>query len=199
VEQKRTLILASSSPRRKELLEKIGLRFTVDPSNYPEDLPSGPRAARLSPEGTVKAISIGKAAAIATKYPDAIVIAADTVGVLRNKIIGKPKTAEEARRMLQEMSGRSHLVITGFTILDTASKKMITRTIETRVYFKSLTMEEINNYVKTGEPLDKAGSYAIQGLGALLVEKISGDYYNVMGLPLNALAGSLKGFGIRVL
>jgi septum formation protein len=199
MENQRTIILASASPRRRELLEKIGLKFAVDPSLYPEDVPAGPHSASLSPEGIVKALSMGKAAAVALKHPDAIVIAADTLGVLRGKIIGKPGTAEEARGMLLEMSGKSHRVITGFTILDNATRKMITRTIDTRVYFRRLSLEEINNYVKTGEPLDKAGAYAIQGLGSLIVEKINGDYYNVMGLPLNALAESLKEFGIRII
>lgn len=194
MKQKRTIILASASPRRKELLEKIGLNFTVDPSNYPEDL-----RLDLKPEGMAKALSLEKAWAVSQKYPDAIIISADTLGVLRGKIIGKPQTEEEARAVLLRLSGKSHRVITGFTILDTASKKVKTRTVETRVYFKKLSSREISNYVKTGEPLDKAGAYAIQGLGSAMVEKISGDYYNVMGLPLNALVESLKEFGIDVL
>jgi septum formation protein len=192
--KKRTIILASASPRRKELLEKIGLRFTVDPSDYPENLDSG-----LKPQELAKLISQGKAAAVAAKYQDAIIIAADTFGILRGKILGKPHTADEARKMLQEMSGKSHLVITGFTIIDSFSKKTVTRTIETQVYIKKLNPVEITDYVNTGEPLDKAGAYAIQGLGALIVEKIIGDYYNVVGLPLNALAESLKEFNINLL
>jgi septum formation protein len=194
LEQKRTIILASSSPRRKELLGKIGLKFTVDPSEYPED-----RHSDLNPEGRVKSISLGKALAVAKKYEDAIIIAADTLGILRGKIIGKPPTADAARTMLREMSGKSHRVITGLTIYDTANRKLVTRSVETRVYFKKLSSEEIENYIKSGEPLDKAGAYAIQGLGSVIIEKIDGDYYNVMGLPLNALAESLKEFGIKVL
>jgi septum formation protein len=194
LEQKRTIVLASASPRRKELLEKIGLVFTVDPSNYPEDLHSN-----LKPEGLVKALSLEKACAVAQKYPDAIIISADTLGVLRGKIIGKPKTEAEAGAMLLSLSGKSHRVITGFTILDTKNKKVITRTVETRVLIKNLSPGEIASYVLTGEPLDKAGAYAIQGLGSAIVEKINGDYYNVMGLPLNALVDSLKEFGINVL
>ena len=194
MEQKRIIILASASPRRKELLEKIGLKFTVDASNYPEQLHCD-----LKPEEVVKALSQEKASAVAQKYPDAIIIAADTIGVVRNKIIGKPHTPEDARKMLRMLSGKSHRVITGFTILDTATKKVKTRIIETRVYFNDLSPLEIANYVKTGEPLDKAGAYAIQGLGSIIVKEISGDYYNVMGLPLNALAETLKEFGINVL
>jgi septum formation protein len=194
VEQNRKIVLASASPRRKELLEKIGLKFTVDPSDFPEDLRSD-----LKPEGLVKFVSMGKAGAVALKYPDAVIIAADTIGVLRGKIIGKPHTAEAARQMLLDLSGKSHRVITGFTIIDTASRKSLTRIVETRVYIKPLSPLEIMNYVKTGEPLDKAGAYAVQGLGAVIVRKIVGDYYNVVGLPLNALVESLREFGINVL
>jgi len=194
VKQNRLIILASASPRRKELLEKIGLTFRVDPSDYPEDLRSD-----LKPEDLAKSISLGKAASLATKYPDALIIAADTFGVLRGRILGKPHTPAEARAMLRSMRGKSHRVITGFTILDSASHKSISRTVETRVYLKNLGAAEINSYVNSGEPLDKAGAYAIQGLGSVIVEKIVGDYYNVMGLPLNALAASLKEFGISIL
>ncbi len=192
--QTRKIILASSSPRRKELLEKIGLQFTVDPSDFPED-----RRPDLKPEGLAKYISIGKARVVAQKYTDAIIIAADTFGVLRGRIIGKPETAEEARVMLHSLSGKSHRVITGLTVLDSGSQKLITRVVETRVYFKQLSQSEIENYVKTREPLDKAGAYAIQGLGSIIVRKIVGDYYNVVGLPLNALAEILKEFDITIL
>jgi septum formation protein len=188
------VILASASPRRKELLEKIGLKFIVDSSNYPEDIQMN-----LKPEELVQSFSREKAAAVALKHPKALIIAADTVGVLRGRIIGKPHTPEEAQKMLQALSGKSHRVITGFTILDSASGKTVTRTVGTLVYFKRLSLEEIQNYVESGEPLDKAGAYAIQGLGAVIIEKIVGDYYNVMGLPLSALAESLKEFGINVL
>ncbi len=145
--QNRTIILASASPRRKELLEKIGLKFTVDASDYPENLNSD-----LKPEGLVKSLSLEKAASVARKYTDAIIIAADTIGVIRGKIIGKPHTTEEAEKMLRSLSGKSHCVITGFTILDSTSKKVLTRTVETRVIIKKLSPIEIQNYVKTGEP-----------------------------------------------
>jgi septum formation protein len=194
LKQLRTIVLASASPRRKELLEKIGLNFAVDPSDYPEDLNKD-----VDPLELAKSISREKARAVAPKYPDAIIIAADTFGVLRGKIIGKPHVAEEAKEMLRTLSGKSHRVITGLTILDTRIDKTITFSVETRVYFKRLSESEINSYVKSGEPLDKAGAYAIQGLGSVIVEKIYGDYYNVMGLPLNALAEGLKEFGIFVL
>ena len=200
MQTERRIILASSSPRRRELLEKIGVPFEVDPSDYPEeqhlDLSSG---SRVSPQEIVKAVSLGKAQAVAQKYPNAIIIAADTIGVLRDAIIGKPQTPGEARKMLRSLSGKSHRVITGLTLIDTRSHKIALRLVETRVYFKPLSPREIANYVKTGEPLDKAGAYAIQGLGSVMVEKIKGDYYNVMGLPLSALAECLKEFGLKVL
>lgn len=192
--QKRSIVLASASPRRKELLEKIGLVFKIAPSDYPEDC-----QADVLPESRAKSISISKAAAVTCKYPDAIVIAADTFGILRGKILGKPHTPAEAVKMLQMISGKSHRVITGLTLIDSARHKMVTRVVETRVYIKKLNLREIENYVATGEPLDKAGAYAIQGLGSVIVEKIIGDYYNVVGLPLNTLTGILREFGIEVL
>lgn len=194
MEQLRTIILASASPRRQELLKQIGLNFLVDPCDLPENLDR-----ELEPAELAKAVSLEKARVVAGKYPDAIIIAADTFGILRGKVLGKPPTAEAAREMLRDMSGRSHLVITGFTILDTRTDRTITGSAETRVYFKKLTPKEINSYVNSGEPLDKAGAYAIQGLGAVIVEKIVGDYYNVMGLPLSALAEILNQFDIHVL
>jgi len=190
----RTLILASASQQRRELLEQIGLKFIVDPSDIPEA-----RHLNISPEELVKTLSLEKIRAVASKYPDAIIIAADTIGVSKGKVIGKPNSAEEARQMLQMLSGKSHRVVTGLTVLETTSKKTLTRIIETRVYIKKLSSTEIRNYVETGEPLDKAGAYAIQGIGSVIVEKIIGDYYNVVGLPLYALSECLKEFGISVL
>ena len=136
---------------------------------------------------------------MATSYNNAVIIAADTIGLIGNKILGKPHTENEARKMLNAINGKPHTVITGFTVLDTATNKILTNTVDTKVYIKKLTHQEIDAYVKTGEPLDKAGAYAIQGLGAVIVEKIEGDYYNVMGLPLNSLVETLKEFGINVL
>jgi septum formation protein len=190
----RKIILASASPRRKELLEKIGLKFEVEPSNYAEDMHS-----RLSPDELARAISLGKARAVARKHKNAIVIAADTFIVFGGKIMGKPNTEAEARKMLMALRGKSHSVITGFTILDTEENKVLTKSVETVIHIKKLTPEEIDGYVKSKEPLDKAGAYAIQGLGSVIVERIEGDYFNVMGLPLSALAESLTEFGIHIL
>lgn len=190
----RRIILASGSPQRKELLEKIGLTFEVDPAAYVETIKSG-----MIPEEIAKYLSREKAWAVAKKYPDAIIIAADTFGVIGGEIIGKPHHATEAKKILGRLSGRSHRVITGFTIIDTQTGKAVTRSVETVVHFRKLTGDEINAYVSTGEPLDKAGAYGIQGLGALLVDRIEGDYYNVIGLPLNTLAKELESFGVNIL
>jgi len=188
------VILASASPRRKELLEKLGLKFRVEPGSYKEDIPAG-----SEPHELARKISLGKAAAVAAKHPNAVVIAADTFIVLGSRIMGKPHTEEEARKMLKAISGRPHSVITGFSLIDTDKNKALSKTVETRVYIRELTPDEIDAYVKTKEPLDKAGAYAIQGLGAIFVERIEGDYSNVIGLPLSALAGALKKFGIKIL
>ena len=187
------IILASSSPRRKELLEKIGLKFEVDASDCAEEIDPA-----LGPDELVHRISLAKAKSVTSRHKDTIIIAADTIGVIGKKLLGKPHTADEARKMLAQISGKSHEVITGFTVLDTASNKVFSGTVNTKVYIKKLTGQEIAAYVRTGEPLDKAGAYGIQGLGAVIVEKIEGDYYNVMGLPLNALTNALKEFGVNV-
>jgi len=186
--------LASASPRRKELLEKIGLKFEVEPSDYAEDMRS-----ELSPDELARSISLEKAKVVASKHNNAIVIAADTFIVSRGKILGKPNTRDEARKMLMTLKGKSHSVITGFTILDTDKNKVLTKSVETIIHIKNLTSQEVDAYVKSKEPLDKAGAYAIQGLGSVIVERIEGDYFNVMGLPLSVLAEGLKEFGIHIL
>jgi septum formation protein len=176
------------------LLEKTGLKFEVEPSNYIESLQP-----KLEPHELAKSISRGKARIVASKHKNAIVIAADTFGVFKGEIIGKPNTETEAKEMLSMLSGKSHSVITGFTIIDNDENKTLSKSVETKVYIKKLTSEEITAYVKSKEPLDKAGAYAIQGLGSIIVERIEGDYFNVMGLPLCALTESLKEFGIYIL
>ncbi len=188
------LVLASTSPRRRELLGRLGIEFRVEPSGIAEDYPPG-----LTPEDLVRYLASAKAAAVVRKYRDAVIIAADTCGVLQRKILGKPRTPTDATAMLRTLSARSHRVITGLTVMDSGNAKMVTRVIETRVFIKALTEREIQRYVATGEPLDKAGGYAIQGLGAVIVARISGDYYNVMGLPLYTLAEVLPEFGVEVL
>ncbi|MBI3041003.1 MAG: septum formation inhibitor Maf [Chloroflexi bacterium] len=188
------VILASASPRRKELLEKIGLRFKVEPGNYQEAIPSG-----LAPHELARKISLEKAKVVARQHPNVIVIAADTFVVFGSQILGKPHTEKEARKMLAAISGQSHAVITGFSIIDTGNNKTLSQSVETKVYIRKLSRAEIDAYVKSKEPLDKAGAYAIQGLGAVFVEKIEGDYFNVIGLPLSALTEALKEFDIEIL
>lgn len=190
----RNIVLASTSARRKVLLEQIGLKFNVDTSAR-EDTDFGGR----EPEQLVEELSFKKARSVADKYPDALIIAADTIGVIAGRIIGKPHSEQQAAEILSLLSGKAHSVITGFTVLDTVTGKSVSKSVITDVYFKHLTKLEIEAYVTTGEPLDKAGAYAIQGLGALFVEKIDGDYFNVVGLPLGALAEVLKEFGVKVL
>jgi septum formation protein len=188
------IVLASSSPRRKEILEKTGLAFTIDADETPEDL-----SRALPPRELVGQIATEKAQRVAARHKNAVIIAADTIGVLGEKIIGKPHSPATAREMLRDLSGKAHLVVTGFCIIDTVTGKTAVDTVETTVYFKELSSDEIDAYVATGEPLDKAGAYAIQGRGAALVDRIEGDYYNVVGLPLNTLMEALKGFGVKVL
>ncbi|MDP2931114.1 MAG: nucleoside triphosphate pyrophosphatase, partial [Chloroflexota bacterium] len=153
----------------------------------------------LSPHDLAKSLSLAKAKLVAKNHPDVLVIAADTFGVLEGKLLGKPHTPAEARQMLKTLSGKLHSVITGFSIIDTQTNRVVSKSVETKVYIKKLTPDEIDAYVRSGEPLDKAGAYAIQGLGAVIIDKIEGDYFNVIGLPLSALAECLKEFGVQVL
>jgi septum formation protein len=188
-----TIILASNSPRRKELLRQIGLEFRVDPADVDERvLPNE------SPEGYAVRVALDKARVAAARAVTGIVIAADTIVVLNNEILGKPADAGDAERMLMMLSGNVHRVITGLAVMDAETGKALTRASITRVWFRSLAPHEILSYVKTGEPLDKAGAYGIQEHGALLVKKIDGCYFNVVGLPLSLLGELLLSFGINV-
>ena len=188
------IILASASPRRKEILALTGLRFRVVPSDYEEILDNA-----IKPHNLAKLLSLEKAMAVAGKYRDALIIAADTFIVFKRKFLGKPHTSQEARKMLSLLNGKFHSVITGYTILDTGTGKKITRSVETKVWFKNASAQELDAYVATREPIGKAGAYAIQGRGAVMVKKIEGDYLNVVGLPLFDLVESLRKFGIRLL
>ncbi len=190
----KSIILASTSPRRKELMEKLALNFQVVSSDYEEDM-----NLKLKPLELAKVLSAGKAQAVALQYSNHIVIGADTFIALDNNLLGKPYTEKEAISMLKRISGKSISVITGFTIIDTSNNKKLSKAIETKVYIKDLSDEEIIGYVKTKEPLDKSGAFAIQGIGAVIVRKIDGDFFNVMGLPLFDLSESLKEFGINII
>ncbi len=190
----RDIVLASASPRRKELLAITGLQFTVCESDYEEDL-----TLPLQPRKLARVLSRKKAEDVARRFENSLIIAADTFIVFRDSLLGKPRNERDAGMMLKMLSGKSHSVITGFTLIDTGSEKHLSRSVETKVYFKKLAAKEIRAYVRSKEPLGKAGAYAIQGLGSVFIEKIEGDYFNVVGLPLCALAESLKKFEIDVM
>lgn len=171
------LILASGSPRRRELLTQVGITYMVNPSTYQEDSPK-----KKEPEKFVQAQAVGKACDVAEKYPGQWVLGADTVVVVNGEILGKPRNAKEAASMLHTLSDTKHSVLTGVALV--RDKEIHTKVVETKVWFRRLTDKEIDAYVASGEPLDKAGSYGIQGRAAAFVEKINGSYTNVVGLPL---------------
>ena len=188
------IILASGSPRRRELLERMGIEeFDIITSDVDETLDDS-----LPPAMQVEQLSCRKAEAVAAEQPDdALIIAADTVVALDGTILGKPADEADAFRMLSALSGVRHHVYTGVTVI--LGDKTLTRHEVTSVDFRSLEPEEIELYIATGECMDKAGAYGIQGYGALLIEGITGDYYNVMGLPVALLAQMLKEFGVDCL
>lgn len=188
------VILASSSPRRATLLSQIGLKFKIVPSNYTEDM-----TLRLSPKELVKKLSLGKTMAVARHHKNSIIIGADTFIVFRGKVLGKPKNPNDARRMLRMLSGKTNSVITGYSIIDTGTNKILSRAVETKIKMRKFSDKEINAYIRTKEPLDKAGAYAVQGIGGNLIEKIDGDFFGVIGLPLFEIIGDLRKFGVRVL
>ncbi len=184
------IVLASGSPRRRELLARLGLRFEVDPPRRDEGLPFPAEG----PDAYAGRISTAKAAEVAERRPDALVLAADTVVVLDGEVLGKPADAEEARAMLARLSGRQHAVHTGVTVRAPDGARA-TGTEVTQVRFRPLQSEEIDAYVATGEPLDKAGAYGIQEYGAAFVEGVTGCYFNVMGLPVVRLLALLDEVG----
>lgn len=185
----RRIVLASASPRRKDLLEQCGVRPEIIASDLNEYINY-----KNTPEETAMSLSFQKAIDVASKVGEGIVIGADTVVVLEDEILGKPLDDKEAFSMLLKLSGKKHRVITGFSIIDLAVPTKVVEYVSTDVYFKDLNEKEIMDYIYTGEFSGKAGSYAIQGKGALLVEKIEGCYFNVMGLPVSKLNSSLKKF-----
>ena len=186
------LILASKSPRRQELLQRMGLTdFKILVPDADESFPDG-----LTPQQTVEYISRVKAlAAKALVRDDDIVITADTMVFLDEHRLGKPADEEDALRMLTALQGRSHTVCTGVTVMQ--GDRILTASEPTKVYFRSATEAELRGYIATGDPMDKAGAYGVQSLGALLVERIDGDFFNVMGLPVLRLSRMLGEFGIH--
>jgi len=176
------LILASASPRRSGLLRMLGLPFDVVPSHVSEVLESP-----LEPADHVLEISRRKTCAVAQGFQDALVLGADTVVVLDGDILEKPADANDAVRMLTRLSGRTHQVFTGLTLVDTSSGRMLSDVAVTDVRFRLLSPDEVRLYVQTREPMDKAGAYAAQGRAAVFIESVSGCFYNVVGLPLTCL------------
>ena len=185
------IILASASPRRKELLSNMGLDFTVVVSDADESKADK----TVPPHIYVQELAFLKAAASGKKIlknRNAIVISADTVVVLDDKILGKPKDKKDAFDMLKSLSGKTHNVYTGFCVLRIRDGKTVCKHVLTGVRFKTLSDEKIERYIDSGEPMDKAGAYGIQGLGAMLIDGIIGDYFNVVGLPVSALSDVLE-------
>lgn len=191
---KQKIYLASASPRRADLLNQIDLDFEVYPSSIDEHVSDD-----LSAEETAVYLAKCKAHNVAERLDDGLVIGADTIVVSKEKILGKPHNSAEAKEMLSMLSGSKHLVITGLAVENIADRITITDRSVTEVWFRKLSPGEIERYVATGEPFDKAGGYGIQGKGALLVDKISGCYFNVVGLPVSLLSKMLEAFGYQVL
>lgn len=188
------IVLASASLGRKELLEKAGVQFSIDVSNFEEQLDT-----TISPAQLAVQLAEGKARIVAARHVNSIVIAADSFVVIANQILGKPKSEENAREMLGMVSARVHAFITGFVVFDIEFGKLFKQTVETKVYMKELSDEEINAYVKTKEPMGKAAGYALQGIGSMFIEKIEGSVSNVVGLPMFELREALRKFGIDIL
>lgn len=182
------LVLASRSPRRRQLLERLQVPFSVHPSETDEVIPPG-----TAPADAVRLLARQKAEAVASSYPDALTLGADTIVVLDDTVLGKPNDDDEAAAMLGRLSGRSHTVLTGIALVHAETDRTVEAFESTQVTFASLRPFEIERYVRTGSPLDKAGGYGIQDdAGALLVEGVRGDYYNVVGLPLHRLYRTLR-------
>jgi len=193
-----TIILASSSPRRQELIRTLGLDPIILPSHVDESVD-----ASMSPQEVVEELALRKALSVTDELadirPGMVVIGSDTIVVLDGEILGKPSDSDDASRMLHRLQGRAHAVYSGIACVDVATRRHTVSHRRTTVHMQPLTEDQISRYVETGEPSDKAGSYAIQGIGATFITGIEGDYFNVVGLPLNLLSELLSEFGIHVL
>ncbi len=187
-----SIVLASASPRRRDLLAQLGIRFAVVPSNASEEQIPGE-----SPQQFVVRLSVEKAREVANRseQPGRWFIGSDTIVLRDDTILGKPADAADAAAMLRSLSGRSHYVLSGYAIYDREEDTTVSGAVSTQVRFKELTEREIAGYIATGEPMDKAGSYAIQGIGAFMVLGISGSYTNVVGLPLCIVVDELERLG----
>ncbi|MCX6789771.1 MAG: Maf family nucleotide pyrophosphatase [Candidatus Gribaldobacteria bacterium] len=188
------IILASSSPRRKELLKiLVGDNFEIKTSDYEED-----NSLALLPKDLVLFHSLEKGRDVARKLPEGIVISADTIVAFENKVLGKPKTIGNAKEMLEKINGQWVEIITGMAVIDITSKKEFQHLEVAKVKIKQMSEQEIDSYIETGEPMDKAGAFAVQGKGAILIEKTDGDFYSIVGLPLFELNKLLAQAGVNI-
>ncbi|HEV8718499.1 MAG TPA: Maf family protein [Candidatus Binatia bacterium] len=185
------LILASASPRRRELLQRIGVAFVVIPSHTPEIAQPGEL-----PQAYALRLADEKARGVARKHPGAWVLGADTIVEIDGEVLGKPRDVADGQQMLRQLSGCTHQVMTAFALLDGAGQVRIRQVVTSRVTFKPLTEAQIQAYLATGEPFDKAGAYAVQGLGASLVACVEGSYTNVVGLPMDEVQAALRAVGL---
>jgi septum formation protein len=190
---KRKIILASGSPRRKELLNQIGLKFDIVPSDYKEDMKKKVKSSDLAKE-----LAYGKAQDVAGKIKSGVVIGCDTFIEHKKKVIGKPRNKKEAREILRSISGQIIKIYSGIAIIDVDNKKESVDWEMTKIKMKDMSEKEIDSYIRTGEPMDKAGAFAIQGRGAIYIEKIEGCYSNVIGLPLYKLYVNLRKMNIGI-
>ncbi len=185
------IILASTSPRRKELLTKLGIPFTTVAPNYEEDM-----TLDLRPDQLVKNLALGKAQSVAKRFPDALVIASDCIVVFREKALGKPKNKSEAAKMLHVLQNKKNVVMSGLAIVDTKTGQTKTFVDSGNVYLAPMTSQDISWYIDTGEPLGRAGAFAIQDIGMQFIKRIDGDLSTIIGLPLLHLRKYLKQIGV---
>ncbi len=185
------LILASASPRRRELLQRAGVAFTVIPSDTPEAAQPGEM-----PQEYALRVAGEKALEVARRHPGAWVLGADTIVEIAGEVLGKPRDAADGQRMLRLLSGRTHQVMTAFALFDGEGRVRTRQVVISHVTFKLLSDAQIRAYLATGEPFDKAGAYAVQGLGASLVEGVEGSYTNVVGLPVDEVQAALRTAGL---
>ena len=190
--QMKKMILASKSPRRKEILAQLGFQLQIESKDVEET------SNKIDIVEQIEEISSKKVMAVAIENPKEFVVGADTVVVIDGKVLGKPKDKEDAKKMLKSLSGRSHEVITAYTLINLEKNIEITESVKSVVYFKQISDKEIEWYIKSEEPMDKAGAYGIQGLGAIFVDKIDGDFFAIMGFPINNFIKTLNDLKISI-
>jgi len=192
IKPKLKIVLASQSPRRVEILKEIGLNFTTDPSQFTE------KENYKNPKALAIHNAQGKAREVALRHKNSIIIAADTIGVIKGQILGKPRDRNHAYELISKIKGTTHEVITGICIIDTMKNREIIKAVSTKIFMAKISEKEIQSYLDSDEWKDKAAAYAIQGRGALFIEKIEGDYFNVVGLPLFTLQQTMKELGVSL-